>query len=248
VDQNNSFRASFQTGFRIPDTQAQYIYFPSSSGTLLGSTEANAARYGVHNGGSWTQASYQAFQASGGSLNPSTGAPVGGNASLLQTANVDYVKPEQLQAYEVGYKGVIAKALLVDLNYYYTSYTGFIGNQIVASKNATQHQGKQVNAGTLFALYANSAETVKSQGVGVGLTYNLPKNFTLTGSYNWANYTANETSDFRAGFNTPTNKYSVGVGNRKVAKNLGFNVNLRYQDGFFWQSSYVHGTCRASAW
>jgi iron complex outermembrane receptor protein len=238
VDQNNSFRASFQTGFRIPDTQAQYIYFPSSSGTLLGSTEANAARYGVHNGGSYTQASYQAYQASGGSLNPTTGAPVGGNATLLQTANVDYVKPEQLQAYEVGYKGVIAKSLLVDVNYYYTSYTGFIGNQIVASKAATQHQGKAVPAGTLFALYANSAETVKSQGVGVGLTYNLPKNFTLMGSYNWASYTANETSDFRAGFNTPTNKYSVGVGNRKVAKNLGFNVNLRYQDGFFWQSSY----------
>ncbi len=237
-DQNNSFRASFQTGFRIPDTQAQYIYFPSSSGTLLGSTEANASRYGVHNGGAWTQASYQAYIASGGSLNPTTGAPTGGNSSLLQTANVDYVKPEQLQAYEVGYKGVIAKSLLVDLNYYYTSYTGFIGGQIVASKAATQQQGKQVNAGSLFSLYTNSAETVKSQGVGVGLTYNLPMNFTVNGSYNWASYTANESADFRAGFNTPTNKYSVGIGNRKVAKNLGFNVNLRYQDGFFWSSSY----------
>ncbi|MBK7652830.1 MAG: TonB-dependent receptor, partial [Flammeovirgaceae bacterium] len=44
--QNHNLRASFQTGFRNPDTQAQFIYFPSSSGTLLGSTEANAARYG----------------------------------------------------------------------------------------------------------------------------------------------------------------------------------------------------------
>ncbi|MBA4056620.1 MAG: TonB-dependent receptor, partial [Marivirga sp.] len=52
--QNHNIRASFQTGFRNPDTQAQFIYFPSSSGTLLGSTEANASRYGVHNGGAWT--------------------------------------------------------------------------------------------------------------------------------------------------------------------------------------------------
>lgn len=238
VDQNNSFRASFQTGFRIPDTQAQYIYFPSSGGILLGSVEANASRYGIHNGGAWTQTSYNAFVAAGGKLDPNTGAVTAGNASLLQTANVSYVKPEQLSAYEVGYKGVIAKTLMVDLNYYYTSYSGFIGGQIVAGKNATMHQGKQVNAGALWAPYVNSAENVTSQGVGVGLTYNLPHSFVLNGNYNWADYTANESADFRAGFNTPKNRFSVGVGNRKIGKNLGFNVNFRYQDAFEWQSSY----------
>ena len=238
VNQNNSFRASFQTGFRIPDTQAQYIFFPSSSGTLLGSVEANAAQYGVHNGGSYSQASYNAYKASGGSLDPTTGAKIGGNQALLQDANVGYVKPEQLQAFEVGYKGVLAGQLLVDINYYYTSYSGFIANQIVASKAATTQQGKQINAGSLFALYANSTENVISQGVGLGLTYNLPKNFVLMGNYNWADFTANEAADFRAGFNTPKNKGSIGLGNRKVAKNLGFNVNFRYQDGFYWQSSY----------
>ncbi len=240
VDEKNSFRASFQTGFRIPDTQAQYIIFPSSSGTLLGSVEANAAQYGVHNGGAYTQTSYNAYLASGGSLNPTTGATIGGNPALLQTANISYVKPEQLQAYEFGYKGVIGTDLLVDLNYYYTNYSGFIGGQIIASKNPAPHQGvaNYFPAGSLFSPYVNSTEDVQSQGVGVGLTYNLPRNFTLMGSYNWADYTANESVDFRSGFNTPRNKYSIGVGNRKLAKNLGFNVNFRYQDGFVWSSSY----------
>ncbi len=238
IDQNNSFRASFQTGFRIPDTQAQYIFFPSSSGTLLGSVEANAARYGVHNGGAYTQTSYNAFRATGGTLDANTGAPIGGDPTQLQTANVSYVKPEQLQAFEIGYKGVIATKLLVDLNYYYTTYSGFIGSQIIVSKAATMHQGKQIDAGSLFAPAVNSTENVTSQGVGLGLTYNLPKNFVFMGNYNWAYYKANEASDFRAGFNTPTNKYSIGVGNRKVVKNLGFNVNFRYQDAFLWQSSY----------
>src|SRR5688572_14238858 len=68
VSQNHNIRASFQTGFRNPDTQAQYIFFPAGINTLLGSSEDNAARYGVHRGGAWTRTSYDAFRASGGTL------------------------------------------------------------------------------------------------------------------------------------------------------------------------------------
>src|SRR6478609_1127393 len=155
---NHNLRASFQTGFRNPDTQAQYIYFPSSSGILLGSTKDNAERYGVHEGGAYTTSSYDAYIASGGIIDANTGAPTGGNAALLQTANIAYVKPEQLQAFEVGYKGLISTKFLIDLNGYYTSYKDFIGSQNIRSKNATSHQGKQVDAGTLFSPYVNSSE------------------------------------------------------------------------------------------
>lgn len=238
VKENHNLRASFQTGFRNPDTQAQFIYFPSSSGILLGSTEANAARYGIHNGGAYTDASVIAYRASGGSINPATGALTGGNQSLLVTANIPYVAPERLQAYEIGYKGVFSNKLLVDLNGYYTEYNDFIGGQIVVSQNATTHQGNTVNAGTRFSPYVNSTETVKSYGVGLGMTYSLPRNFTVNGNWSWAYFEANETADFRAGFNTPRNKVSVGLGNRKIVKNLGFNVNYRWQHEFLWQSSY----------
>lgn len=238
VATNHNIRASFQTGFRNPDTQAQFIYFPSSSGILLGSTEANASRYGVHNGGAYTDASYAAFRASGGTLNPTTGVATGGNAALLVTADIPYVKPERLKAFELGYKGVFNNKMLVDLNGYYTEYNDFIGGQIVAAKNATTHQGNPLPAGTRFSPYVNSTETVKSYGVGLGMTYSLPKNFTLNGNWSWAYFEANETPDFRAGFNTPRNKVSVGLGNRKIAKNLGFNVNWRWQYEFLWQSSY----------
>lgn len=238
VNENHNFRASFQTGFRNPDTQAQFIYFPSSSGTLLGSTKANAERYGIHNGGAYTQTSYNAYVASGGRLDPATGTPTGGNAALLVTSDFDYVQPEQLKAVEVGYKGVIGSNLMIDLNGYYTNYTNFIGGSIVASKAATTHQGKQLPAGTLFSPYTNSSEDVKSYGVGLGLTYNLPGSFVLNGSWNYADFDANEGPEFRANFNTPKNKFSVGVGNRKLAKNLGFNINYRWQYKFEWQSSY----------
>ena len=50
-NETHNLRASFQTGFRNPDTQAQYIYFPVGTNTLLGSSRDNAARYGLHEGG-----------------------------------------------------------------------------------------------------------------------------------------------------------------------------------------------------
>jgi outer membrane receptor protein involved in Fe transport len=236
LDKNNNLRASFQTGFRNPDTQAQFIFFPTAGPTLLGSAEKNAGRYGVHNGGSWTQSSYAAYIASGGSI--ATGAPVGGNTSLLVEANVPYVQPEQLQSFELGYKGLAFSKLLIDLNGYYTSYTNFLGSQIVAAKLPTTHQGVVSAPGRLFSLYNNSPQEIKSYGVGLGLTYSLPKNFIVNGNYNWADLDAEETAEFNAGFNTPNNRFSVGIGNRKVAKNLGFNVNYRWQEDFIWVSSF----------
>ena len=242
VSSDHNIRASFQTGFRNPDTQAQFIYFPSSGGTLVGSTEANAARYGIHNGGAYTNTSFKAFRAAGGSINPTTGTLTPGTApgspTTIETADFDYVQPEQLKSFEVGYKGVFMKKLLIDLNGYYTSYTNFIANQIVVNKNATTHQGKPVAAGSLYAPYVNSTQDVTSFGVGLGFTYSLPKNFILNGNYSYATFDANESVDFRAGFNTPTNKINVGIGNRKIIENLGFNVNFRWQEGFLWQSNY----------
>lgn len=235
--QKHNIRASFQTGFRNPDTQAQFIYFPSSSGTLLGSTEANAARYGVHNGGAYTDASYTAFRSSGGTL-AADGTPTGGNPSLLVTADIPYVQPEKLKSAEIGYKGIFNQVLMIDLNAYYTSYQDFIGGQIVAVKKATTHQGNTVPAGSLYSVYNNSLENVTSLGAGIGFTYSLPRNFTLTGNYSYATFEANEDEDFRAGFNTPENKFSVGLGNRKLFNNFGFNVNFRYQEGYLWQSTY----------
>jgi len=239
-NETHNLRASFQTGFRNPDTQALFIYFPSTSGTLLGSAEANAARYGVHNGGAWTQDSYNAFRASGGYLDPETGDPVNGNANLLVTADIPYVKPEQMTAYEIGYKGIISNELMLDINGYYSSYQDFIGAEIIASKLPTSHRGNPVAPGSLYAPYVNSTTKISSLGAGIGFTYNIFRGFIISGNYNYADYDIEEVEDseFRAGFNTPNHKYNIGIGNRKILKNFGFNVNFRWQDSFLWESSF----------
>lgn len=240
--ENHNLRASFQTGFRNPQTQAQFIYFPASDATLLGSTEANAGRYGVHNGGSYTRNSYREFQSLGGTLDPTTGAPSGPQAAIdkLVETNVPYIQPEQLKAFEVGYKGLFNQKLMIDANFYYNIYNDFIGTDFVASKTRSVHQGTPLLPGTIFSLYSNSPEEVTSYGIGLGFTYNLPKNYSINANYNYADFSQDniEGRIFNAGFNTPNNKFSVGISNRKLTKNLGFNINYRWQEGFEWFSSF----------
>ena len=240
INENNNVRLSFQTGFRNPDVQAQYIYFPTGSGILLGSTEDNASRYGVHNGNAYTYASFNAYRATGGSINPVTGALTGGNQSLLVDANIGYVKPERLQSLELGYKGLLFQKALVDFNIFYNTYNDFIGDQLIYSKQATTHQGAAVGAGTLWSPYVNSTEQVTSLGGGISLTYNLFQGYTLNGNYTYQQYEADEAGGFIAGFNTPNNKYTVGVSNRKISNSMpiGFNINYRWQQAYIWNSGF----------
>jgi outer membrane receptor protein involved in Fe transport len=49
-----------------------------------------------------------------------------GNAALEKN-NVDYVKPEQVKAFELGYRSFI-EGFSVDVNGYYNIYNDFIGN------------------------------------------------------------------------------------------------------------------------
>ena len=241
TNKQHNLRASYQTGFRNPDTQAQYIYFPVGTNTLLGSTKENAERYHIHNGGSWTLDSFNAFRASGGSIDPVTGDTSGGDDNLLVTADIDYVQPEKLSSFEVGYRGTLGQSLFLDLNAYWNSYTNFLGSLDVVSKEEADHQGKTLPAGTVFSPYVNVKDKVNSTGIGVGITYKpIPeKDYVLTASYSYAKFElADANSDYRTGFNTPENKITVGLSNRKLTENFGFSINYRWQDTFTWESDF----------
>ncbi len=151
---NHTFRTSFQTGFRNPSTQDQYIGFNVGSAILLGSAPDNLTRYTetlpistagqVFTGGattvtvngnnayynSYTATSAQAFQAAA-TANPSP-AGVAAAALLLRKSNAALVKPETVKAMELGYRGSIS-GFSIDLNGYYNTYNSFIGRLIVVA-------------------------------------------------------------------------------------------------------------------
>ena len=242
--ETHNIRVSYQTGFRNPDTQSQFIFFPTGTSTILGTARANAERYGVMEGGAYTNASYQAFLASGGTLDAETGAIVGGNADLLVVANVDYIKPERSSSFEIGYKGIISNVLLVDMNYYNTNYDDFEGGENVNAMYASTHKGQALPAGYGWALNSNTDDDVRSWGFGMGLTVDIGSGFKLTGNYNYKNLEINGVppgeSDFISYFNTPKNMYSFTFANRELFKNFGFSASLRFQDDFMYESTFAN--------
>jgi len=235
----HNVRANFQTGFRFPDMIQQFIYFPQATGIVLGGVPSIASRYGVYDGGGWTLDSYTEFVSEGGKIDLTTGDILEnpGNVDLV-TANVPYLKPEQLWSFEIGYKGIIGRKLYTDINYYYTSYTDFHGNAQVINKVATSHQGQQINAGTPWQLYANSPYTLKSHGIGLGLSYRFAGNYVVSGNYTFTTFSGQQDVNFLTQFNTPKNRYNFGLGNTEVFRNFGFNVTFRYQDEFIWESAF----------
>ncbi|MFV8464146.1 TonB-dependent receptor domain-containing protein [Flavobacterium sp. LB1P62] len=278
----HNFRTSFQTGFRNPSTQDQYIGFNVGSAILLGSAPDNLTRYSetlpvstavgqVFAGGtsvvmtglnaynnSYTASSVNAFSAIAGSN------PIAGSA-LLRKTNVDYVKPEQVKAFEIGYRSFI-EDVSIDINGYYNIYNDFIGNlNVVAPFYGTAADSPNPLAGPTdpgvqslhalqngnyraYQLYTNTDIEIKSLGFGLGLSKKVYRNFEVGVNYNYAEFKFDQEKDpsFEAGFNTPKHRVKASFGNEKLFDNFGFNISGRWNSEYLWQSTMVDGMIDAA--
>jgi hypothetical protein len=266
-NKNQNIRAAFQTGFRNPTTQDQYIGLDAGAAFLVGSAKDNLDRYYTP-----PLPVSQTGQALGV---PSEVVLSGGEAyynsftaySVLlgnpEQAEYPLVKPEFVTAYEVGYRGGFGK-FSVDVNAYYNHYKDFIGNKnvIVPYYGNVDFSDYDPSSGlpappalialqagdySVFQVYTNSSADISSYGGSLGLSTRIYKQFTLDASYTFAKFEFDQASDpdYEAGFNTPENMLKIGVGNSEVVKNLGFNINYRWNDVYFWESSFADGKVAA---
>ena len=237
----HNIRASFQTGFRNPDTQAQFIYFPAST-ILMGGAKKNAARYGVYEGGAYTADSYNAYMAS-----VMAGAP---DSSKLKTYYMNYISPEKLTAVEVGYKAVI-KNLYVDWNAYFNWYRDFITQSNVVAKKSFIQQGQNVagaetGSPKVLRPYHNLDNKVTSWGSAIALTYRLPKGLQLNGNYNYMDFDGHGQDRNSLDFNSPSHVFNIGLsGNNIGNSSFGFDLSYRWQSEFYWVSSFGFGNIDA---
>ena len=283
----HNFRGSYQTGFRNPSTQDQYIGFNVGNAVLIGSAPDNLLRYSetrpvangtpaigqVYAGGSsvvmtgvnayqnsYTSASVAAFAAFA-AANPGN---TPGAAALLKKTNVGYVKPEEVQAFELGYRSQI-NDVNIDINGYYNIYNNFIGNLTVvaplygtASETFNFAQGAPTYVTnpavqTLHALangnyrayqlYTNTSLEIQSLGVGIGLSKRMFGTYDFGVSYNYADFQFDQAKEpgFEAGFNTPKHRVKASVGNDKLIENFGFNASVRWNSEYLWESTMVDG-------
>ena len=235
-NKNQNFRASFQTGFRNPTTQDQYIGLDVGSGILVGSAADNLDRFSItfeDAGTTYTLTGRDAYE---NSYTAASGGTV--------KADVSLVKPEKVTAYEVGYRGLVSagsQRFTVDLSVYYNQYEDFIANtSVIVPYNAS-------GAFKGFQLYTNSTADISSYGATIGVNTKFLNGFNLGLNYTLAKFEFDQASnpDFEAGFNTPEHKVKLQFGKINLFKNVGFNFNARWQDEYRWESTFVDATIKA---
>ncbi|HTJ52887.1 MAG TPA: hypothetical protein VL443_25710, partial [Cyclobacteriaceae bacterium] len=90
-----------------------------------------------------------------------------------------------------------------------------------------------------FQLYTNSTQRVTAQGATLGVTYVLPKGYTVGANGTWASFDLrNAKQEEIPAFNTPKYRSTVTFGNSSINKNIGFNVAWRWQDAFDWYGTF----------
>ena len=257
---NLNFRVSYQTGFRTPTTQDLFIGLDAGQARLVGSAAGNPERYvrdyAVSTAGqalgipatvtiSGASAYNNAYEASSVQAFAAAGDP-----SLLRVAEVDYVKPEQMQSMEFGFRGKLSRTFTVDAAVYRNDFQDFINTQVVLSPlyGEVGDGGLSVLAMAnqdfeTWSSYTNSPAEISSWGISIGMATKIFGNFDLSGSYTKAKLEFEQDlyPDFRTNWNTPEHKFKAQFGNTELFKNFGFNVAWRYWSEYLWQASFGDG-------
>ena len=213
----HNFRASYQTGFRMPTTQNQYIDLFAGSSRLLGGLPFLRDRYFANT------PVYSILDLQAAALP---------NGKPAEAVVFGEYKPEKVYTWELGYKGLLAKKLYVDAYYYQSTYTDFI-NGIVVSTAKTLATRNVLNT---YSISTNTAVDVKTAGWGLGFDYSLPGGFNL--GLNGARNEVTNQKDLPAesqqtGYSTPLYRVNASLNNRNIAgTGFGFGITWRYQEAF----------------
>jgi outer membrane receptor protein involved in Fe transport len=232
VAENNNIRVSYQTAYRFPSTQQQWIRLDVGGNVkLVGGNKFFDAYYGFSSKPTFYLEDVSAYQ------------------------KQDF-KPESVSSFEVGYKGLLAQGkLLIDVFGYYGQYQNFITRSLIIlpySGNQQQLASDLARGtpagdlGNIFSIPVNTTSKVKTLGYGLSIDYKLPYNFQVGG-----NISSDELRDvpvgFKTYFSTPKYRTNLSIGNTGFAykKRLGFNVIYRWQDAFYYESDFVNGPVNA---
>ncbi len=232
VANDNFLRLSYQQAYRFPTTQNQYINLPlgTKSNMLIGGLPEFQTLYGFNtpSGRVWDSAvAFDALRKN----NP---------GSLTESNSYKFrdFKPEVVNSFEVGYRGVVGKKLLIDLYGFYAIYTNFISTAILIQNPGTPNQRQ-------FSMPVNAQANVTTLGWGASIDYKLPANFVINGNVSY-----NELRDAPPGqltfFNSPAYRYNIGVSNNKICKHFGFAASYRWQGSIErWESTFLQGPLSA---
>ncbi len=228
VATNNNIRFSYQTAYRFPSNQMQWINLDLNSYRLIGGNEGFVDLYHFD-------------------TNPAYDRDSLVNNKIVQQ-NFEQLKPESLSSFELGYKGLLLNnKLLLDVYGYYGEFTNFLARRIVVqSKTGAPITAADADNGNIYSVPINSDVKIKTYGYGLGLDYRLPYNFVISGNFASDNLTDVPTN-LIVSYNTPTYKVNASLSNTGFgkAKRCGFMVAYRWQQSFYFEGDLANGNLPA---
>jgi outer membrane receptor protein involved in Fe transport len=148
-----------------------------------------------------------------------------------------------MSSFEIGYKALIAKKLLLDFYVYSGKYTNFISGVTVLQPNSGNIANlASASTRTAYSVSANATAKVSTSGWGISGEYMLPRNFVLSSSI-FTDEIGPLPAGFVSYFNTPTFRANFGFSNSGflIKNRLGFSTSLHYQDGFNYEGTFGVG-------
>lgn len=217
---DHNIRLSYQTAYRFPSTQQQWIDLAVGAGRLIGANRMLWSKYDLLN-------------------NPGYSSDVLTNPAGAERVYYKEVKPESVTSFEGGYKALIDKKLLLDLYGYYGTYQNFISR-----RDVVQFPNGQVNPTSYkgISIVVNAPGKVHTYGWGGSVEYVLPAKFLVSGSLT-SDRIDNVPNGFRASFSTPLLRSVLTLSNTGFGpkQNFSANVSWRWQEGFYYESDFVQG-------
>lgn len=243
VDEKNTVRASIGRAIRNPTLQDQYLRYDVGRAILLGNINGYDSLVTIE--------SFDFYR----------------EQSNLDRDNLDFfnvapIAPEQVTTAEVGYRGTWFKRIFIDINYFHSWYTNFIGFQFGLDPRFSDAFPDRILSLRAYRVAANAEGLVTTQGLNVGINYYLDDHLALNGnySYNAINLTpsanlitetfyadqlqkSQEVDPIVPAFNTPENKFNIGLTGRNYkpfsnrSDQLGFAVTYKWIEGFTFEGS-----------
>jgi outer membrane receptor protein involved in Fe transport len=238
VAEDNNIRLSYQTAYRFPTTQDQYINLLTGGDTrLIGGLPQFETFFKFDQNPAYSSQSVAAYRASfaAGAANP----------ALLEPVKFNKIKPETMKSFEIGYKALFSKKLLIDVYSYYSKYQNFIGQRAVARGQSGVPARAPIDLASPFtsnnySFPVNSSTPVEAIGYGFGVEYVLAGNYIANGNF-FSDQLQNVPAGLVIYFNAPKYRFNIGLSNSNVYKGIGFTVNYRWQDKINWEGTFAAG-------
>lgn len=177
-----------------------------------------------------------------------------GDSSLLVKPNLVDLKPEEIRAIELGWRGFTFNKLETDVVLYFNRYQNLIATQqYIGPKQLMKDtiSAAMIQTPSQTIIYrrsGNSAVPVNAYGASVSANYYYNKKITFFGNYSFnklqeiEEYFAQDNVDK---YNTPNNKFNLGFTGIKIFKNLGFSAIYKWVQSYEYSEFTKKGTVPA---